>query len=207
MNTIKFLKDGIRYNGKYIRVFYSQSKLTGYPEGTITIYAREYGHQLPTELQPSNDSEPQTDYFDKDKARIPPNSPYHKQILDIINKKKTDRETSTISTTQTPNVKVTPNSPQFKAWMAGVQEIINRNYTTSPTPAPKMIFMDGKRYIRIVEVMSGNQRMAFAFIDKTNGDVLKTAGWNAPARHARGNLFDQWLGLKYVGPYGMAYLR
>ena len=64
----------------------------------------------------------------------------------------------------------------------------------------------GKRYIRIAQAR-GPQRSAWAFIDTTNGDVLKPASWNAPAKHARGNIFDAFNGMKYVGPYGPAYLK
>jgi hypothetical protein len=65
--------------------------------------------------------------------------------------------------------------------------------------------MEGGRYIRIVK-REVSSRSAHLFIDKTNGDILKAAGWNAPAKHARGNIFDRasW---KTVGPYGAAYLR
>jgi len=64
----------------------------------------------------------------------------------------------------------------------------------------------GTRYVRIVQNTPGS-RSAWAFVDKTNGDVLKAASWKAPAKHARGNLFDESNGLKYIGPYGPAYLR
>lgn len=47
----------------------------------------------------------------------------------------------------------------------------------------------GKRFIRIVAEGNG-QRSAWAFVDTTNGDVLKAAGWKAPAKGARGNIFD-----------------
>lgn len=68
--------------------------------------------------------------------------------------------------------------------------------------------MPGKRYIRIVRSdESGVQRSVHCFIDTTNGDVLKAAGWKAPAKHARGNIFDEQNGLGKMGEYGPAYLR
>lgn len=45
------------------------------------------------------------------------------------------------------------------------------------------------------------------FIDKETGDVLKPDGVKRPAEHARGNLFDEYKGLRYMGPFGPAYLR
>jgi len=40
-----------------------------------------------------------------------------------------------------------------------------------------------------------------------NGDVLKSASWRAPAKHARGNIFDVWGGVKWVSWTGLAYLK
>lgn len=46
-----------------------------------------------------------------------------------------------------------------------------------------------------------------SFVDYETGNVLKPAGWKAPAKHARGNIFDAANGLGSMGPYGPAYLR
>jgi hypothetical protein len=40
----------------------------------------------------------------------------------------------------------------------------------------------------------------------TYGDILKAASWKAPAKHARGNVFDGNWGIGSVGVYGPAYL-
>ena len=45
----------------------------------------------------------------------------------------------------------------------------------------------GKNVTRIVMVTPG-QRMCHAFVDNLTGDLLKAAGWKAPAKGARGNL-------------------
>lgn len=63
-------------------------------------------------------------------------------------------------------------------------------------------FEIGSRYVKVVRKGS-----VHCFVDKRNGDVLKAASWRAPAKHARGNIFDNSNGLKYMGPYGPAYLR
>lgn len=84
MANIKFLKHGIRYKGKYIRIFYSKGALLHHPKGTITIYAREYGSQLPPELKPENNTEIRTDYFEKDRARIKPSSKYYNQVKKFL---------------------------------------------------------------------------------------------------------------------------
>lgn len=61
---------------------------------------------------------------------------------------------------------------------------------------------DGKRYSKIV--YNGS---VYAFIDKSNGDVLKPASWNAPAKHARGNIFNDDYGFGCCGVYSVAYLK
>jgi hypothetical protein len=52
----------------------------------------------------------------------------------------------------------------------------------------------GSRYVRVVSMDHGS-RSCHCFVDKTNGDVLKSAGWKAPAAGARGNIFDSKNGL------------
>lgn len=87
MTNIRFLKHAIVVDGKRIKVWYSTGKLFHHPEGTITIYAKDYGRQFPSELSPENDTELQTDYFDKDKARIVPGSKYYDKIKKFVVKK------------------------------------------------------------------------------------------------------------------------
>lgn len=47
---------------------------------------------------------------------------------------------------------------------------------------------------------------AFCFLDKSNGDILKTASFASPAKGARGNIRQPWWGTA-ITPYGAAYLR
>jgi hypothetical protein len=65
----------------------------------------------------------------------------------------------------------------------------------------------GRRYVRIWNKYEGetSRGYAYAFVDMTNGDILKPAGWKAPANHARGNIF-QADAVKAVNPYGTNYL-
>jgi len=53
----------------------------------------------------------------------------------------------------------------------------------------------GKRYARIVKADgSGFGRSAYGFVDLTNGDLLKSAGWKGPAKGVRGNALRGQLG-------------
>lgn len=91
---------------------------------------------------------------------------------------------------------------KFASFFAGVRNIIDTHYKTKfPTlTVPVLRFTEGKRYIKLI-----NGSSAFVFVDKTNGDILKTASWNAPAKGARGNIFDENNGLARITPYGAEY--
>lgn len=93
----------------------------------------------------------------------------------------------------------------FVEFVAQAQVKVNTYYAKNfPTlKTPKIEFEPGRRYIRLIET-GESQRSCFGFIDATNGDVLKSAGWKSPAKNfARGNLFDANGGLGRVGPYGI----
>jgi hypothetical protein len=49
-------------------------------------------------------------------------------------------------------------------------------------------FTVGKKYARLVAKINDRTRHAFGFIDLTNGNILKCAGWATPAKGARGNI-------------------
>jgi hypothetical protein len=70
---------------------------------------------------------------------------------------------------------------------------------------------DGRRYIRIDRIDLDHNRTSsrsvHVFIDKKTGDILKAAGYKAPAKHARGNIFDASNGMSEMTPYGANYLR
>lgn len=87
INKIRFLKHAIKHKGQRVPVWYSKGSYTkesGLPEGTITIYAKKYGTQLPSELKPMNDTDLMTDYFEKDRARVKPDSPYYKEVKKLL---------------------------------------------------------------------------------------------------------------------------
>lgn len=70
-------------------------------------------------------------------------------------------------------------------------------------PRQTMEFREGGRYVKITQ----NSGSVFLFVDKANGDILKAATWSAPAKHARGNIFDKASWKNAVTAYGAAYLR
>ena len=80
--TIKFLKKGIRVDGEYMPVWYSKQE-----NGSILIYAQYYRSRFPAELHPVNNTDSQTDYFEKDRAVIGIDSPYYSQVEKVIKQK------------------------------------------------------------------------------------------------------------------------
>ena len=66
----------------------------------------------------------------------------------------------------------------------------------------------GNKYIKIVTGKHGGQRSVWGFIVNTDkdkkfkkGDLLKAAGWAAPARNAaRGNILEGGYPLNWTGP-------
>lgn len=98
----------------------------------------------------------------------------------------------------------------------GAQKKIDDDYKKSfPNLTPTKLGIEkGKRYIKITATTDGGkgQKSVWAFIDtkedpKLFGNIYKPASWNAPAKHARGNVFDGSWGVNSVGVYGPAYLR
>jgi hypothetical protein len=98
-----------------------------------------------------------------------------------------------------------------KRFLADMQKMVDKYHQKNfPNQGGILRPMKGKRYYRITNTNTfqgqEGQTSAWAFIDKTNGDILKPASWRAPAKHARANIFDKssW---RNIGPYGPAYLR
>ena len=92
---------------------------------------------------------------------------------------------------------------------ATVRHYEERGYTTDPG----MVYPEyGRRFTRIVRE-GATQRFVHAFVDMTNGDVIKAAGWKAPQRGVNGlavrfNLVDdesRERGFRAIDPHG-AYL-
>jgi hypothetical protein len=46
----------------------------------------------------------------------------------------------------------------------------------------------GNKYLRIVRTSAGS-RSVCCFVEKSTGDILKAAGWKAPAKGARASIF------------------
>lgn len=96
----------------------------------------------------------------------------------------------------------------FNKFVDGVQELNRRshasmNYSGQHVPKiPKIDYIEKKKYILVVRDNS-----AYAFVDKVTGDIFKPASYKSPAKHARGNIYDESNGLARMGVYGPQYLK
>lgn len=113
-------------------------------------------------------------------------------------------------------MKIESQSPEFVAWLQACQSMIDTDMSTNFPSLPRKVLRvdDGSKLLRVVVVGGG----VYAFVAKvdnhtkalgtvTAGDILKPATWSAPAKHARGNLFDATGGMGCMGVYGPNYLR
>ena len=103
---------------------------------------------------------------------------------------------------------VDKNTPEFKAWIDMLQKITDDYYRSYENlKSPKIELSVGSRYIRVVR-NDGVQRSALSFVQRDNGDILMAAGWAAPAKHARGNIFAPDGGKSAIGHSGsIKYLK
>jgi hypothetical protein len=101
----------------------------------------------------------------------------------------------------------------FEKYLEGVRAKVAENHKQyTNLTAPEVLFKAGSRYVKVYKEEKRNDgsyisKSVHSFIDRTNGDVLKAETWKAPAKHARGNIYDADFGLTRVSAYGPEYLR
>jgi len=87
---MKFFYNGIKdSSGKLYKAWYSVGRLTNYPEGTITIYAKNYDRfsaEIAQHFEIENDTDLQTDYFEDDKIRVQPSHRLYSLVLEAAQK-------------------------------------------------------------------------------------------------------------------------
>jgi hypothetical protein len=86
---------------------------------------------------------------------------------------------------------------EVEAFLPRLQEQVKQNYLSwgknsefHQKNVPQLSIQYGKKYAKIVTDNHG-QKSVFGFIDLANGNLMKAAGWNAPAKNfARGHITD-----------------
>lgn len=105
--------------------------------------------------------------------------------------------------TLTGDLKFLARLEEFKV---ALQKMINEHYAekfSNLTP-PTITVMNGIKNVRVVR-SEPHTRSVYCFIEKETGHILKPAGWNAPAKHPRGNIYNENM-LDGCNPYGVRYL-
>jgi len=93
MEKIKFMYNGIKVNGQLYKAWYSKGNYRTLPDGTITIYAKEYKRFPKIEgFNIENESDIMTDYFEKDRVRVIPGSKLYNQVYAAYQSQEEHRE-------------------------------------------------------------------------------------------------------------------
>ena len=103
---------------------------------------------------------------------------------------------------------------KFETFLAGCQKVYDdyMDETFPTNPRVRLVPAFGRKNVKINRhrIVDGEvekrPESVHLFVDMTNGDVLKAASFKAPAKHARGNIYNDDNGLGGVTPYGAKYL-
>ncbi len=99
---------------------------------------------------------------------------------------------------------------KFTMWLNDVnlkrKKYWDENYSYKPyTP---LTFRKGRKFVKIIDECGSTSVWGFVSMEQMVhkgslvcvGDLLKPEGWNAPARHSRGNIFDGSAKYNFYGP-------
>jgi len=66
---------------------------------------------------------------------------------------------------------------------------------------------EGKKYFKIIKASRiGSSKSVHSFINKENGNIFKAASYKSPAKHSRGNIFNN-SGADALSCYQIKYLK
>lgn len=83
----------------------------------------------------------------------------------------------------------------LESYIDAIQAASDKNFKENYTntwergEAPQFKYMPGEKFIRITR--EDSQKFVFCFVEISTGDIYKAAGWNARAKGARGNIFNE----------------
>ena len=120
------------------------------------------------------------------------------------------------------------NDPAFLSFVSGVAAIrenyrVTRGFTVYSNMSARAEVPAGAKFARVYSTETWaqdgkvrEQIYCFVALEDSNtrtlgavkkGDVMKPATWKAPAKHARGNIYDENNGLASCNSYGPGYLK
>ena len=100
---------------------------------------------------------------------------------------------------------------RLREYVAVVQGVVDAHFKACypNLTAPRFtIDPKGRKFVRIVRSDDSGSKSVHSFVERATGDVLKAAGWKAPAKHARGNIWAEDTGRGAIDSSGFTvYLR
>ena len=84
------------------------------------------------------------------------------------------------------------------------QRYFEENYPSLELPTVEV--SNGRKYARLFVNRGNDSKSVWAFVNRETGEIFKPAGWSAPAKHARGNVFSEQGGMEAVTP-GMPFIK
>ena len=93
----------------------------------------------------------------------------------------------------------------FTTWYDKCREMVQLGSRGGTHCGYDLLHEEGRRYVKLF-MDTGDRHTCWAFVDKTNGDILKSASWKAPAKGYRGNLYDEDSGMRYMQWTGPMYI-
>jgi len=103
-----------------------------------------------------------------------------------------------------------PFKDALAAFLVKLTEMVEAHRLANFPSIPATVFTvssGGVKFLRIVrESVGGHDRSVYCFVGVADGGVYKAASWKAPAKSARGSIYNRDP-LTGCGPYGPAYLK
>ena len=103
---------------------------------------------------------------------------------------------------------------RLNEFLEGCQKIVDKNYTDNSYQPKLSVTSIGKKNAKIIIELYPDkdnpidrQASVWAFVDVASGNILKPASFRAPAKGARGNIYNENCDLHLISAYGPAYLR
>jgi hypothetical protein len=98
----------------------------------------------------------------------------------------------------------------LKGFLKAAQAKVDERFVGYPTQGAKLVTKEGPKYVKVIslDVWNGvpnTNGSVYCFVEKGTGNVLKAAGFNAPAKGVRSNIFAQDFGASGITGYGAIY--
>ena len=90
----------------------------------------------------------------------------------------------------------------FAKYVLKCKKISDAHNKENGFPCQEFSTKVGKKYIKVI-----CNNSVHSFVNRENGNVFMAASWSSPAKHSRGNIFDEKNGTGMMGPYGPKTLK